>query len=405
MSIDSPERDPAESPKTPPSLRVLFSVIVVDLIGFGIVIPILPFWAERFGASGFWLGVLLASHALMQFLLAPTWGRLSDRIGRRPVMLITIAGTALSLLGLGFADSLVEILIARIATGAFGSNISVATAYLTDVTDEADRTRWMGMIGASFAVGFTIGPPLGGLLARVSYGTPMFFAAALAFLNFVWAAARLQEPERHAPREAAGIGRWEVLRDAAVRRICSIYFLYSLAVTQLETTFAYFMLHRFGFDALGVALVMFAMAIVMGGIQGGGMKRLSAKYPERGLALFGLGLMALSFLFLPGVASLYALLLPLFFLAVARAVAQPPLMSLVSLEASEENRGVVMGVFQSSASAARIVGPVAAGALYDQGQGWPYWAAAALAGTAGLLALGLRRSPAAEAEAAASPAA
>lgn len=198
-----------EPSRSQPRLTVLFSVVVVDLIGYGIVVPILPFWAERYGASGFFLGLILASHALMQFLLAPTWGRLSDRIGRRPVMLVTIAGTAFSLLALGFAESLLQIFFARILTGIFGANISVATAYLTDVTEEADRTRWMGMIGASFAVGFTIGPPLGGLLAQLGQGAPMFFAAGLAFINVVWAAWRLVEPERHRPREEPlAVGRF-----------------------------------------------------------------------------------------------------------------------------------------------------------------------------------------------------
>jgi MFS family permease len=368
----------------------LFSVIVVDLIGFGIVVPILPFWAERYGASGRMLGMILASHALMQFLLAPSWGRLSDRIGRRPVMLITIAGTAISLLALGFADSLIQIFFARILTGIFGANTAVATAYLTDVTEESERTRWMGMIGASFAVGFTIGPPIGGLLAGIGHGAPMFFAAGLAFLNLIWAAFRLVEPERHRARDEQALGnRFDVLRHDAVRRICLVYFLFSLAVTQLETTFAYFMLHRFGYRELGVAMVMFGMAIVMGAVQGGAMKRLAERYAERSLALAGLSGMALGFAILPWVTSVALLMAPLVLLSIARGLSQPPLLSLVSLQSDEKNRGIVMGVFQSSASGARIVGPVVAGTLYDLNQGFPYWTAAALVGGAALLARGI----------------
>ncbi len=390
-----------------PSLRVLFSVIMLDLVGYGIVVPILPFWAERFGASGSFLGVILASHALMQFLLAPTWGRLSDRIGRRPVMLLTIAGTALSLLALGFASSLLGILLARIGTGAFGANISVATAYLTDVTEESERTRWMGMIGASFAVGFTIGPPLGGLLAQLGHGAPMFFAAGLGFVNLAWAAIRLVEPERQrasADEQAPG-GRLAALGHPAVRRICLVYFLYSLAVSQLETVFAYFMLHRFGYRELGVAMIMFAMAIVMGGIQGGGMKQLSSRFPERSLALSGLAAMTLAFGFVPFAGSVALLMAPLLVLAVGRGVAQPPMLSLVSLHADPEARGAVMGVFQSSASAARIFGPVIAGALYDAGQSLPFALGGALVGTAAVLAIGIRAPQAPTTERAPSPAA
>ncbi len=375
----------------PAGLAVLFSVIVVDLIGFGIVVPILPFWSERFGANGFLLGLLLGCHAAMQFLLSPAWGRLSDRIGRRPVMLVTIAGTALSLLFLGLADSLAQVFLARLLSGIFGSNISVATAYLTDVTDEADRTRWMGMIGASFAVGFTLGPPIGGLLARVGHGTPMFVAAAMAALNFVWAAITLREPARRAERPLASMtGRLDVLRNPVLGRICFVYFLFSMAVTQLETTFAFLMAHRFGYDELGVGLVLLAMAILIGAIQGGAMKRLAARFHERRLILVGLSLMALAFFTVPLPRTVAFLMLPLAIAAVGRGISQPPMLSLVSQSGDEASRGVVMGVFQSSASAARVVGPLIAGALYDQDQAFPYWFAALLAAIAALTAIRIR---------------
>ena len=378
----------------PPKLTVLFSVIVVDLIGFGIVVPILPFWSERFGANGLLLGVLVASHAAMQFIFSPSWGRLSDRIGRRPVMLITIGGTALSLLFLGLADSLAQIFVARLLSGIFGANISVATAYLTDVTEEADRTRWMGMIGASFAVGFTLGPPLGGLLARAGHGVPMLVAAGMAALNFIWAAIQLREPERHAERPVANLtGRLDVLRNPVLGRICLVYFLFSLAVTQLETTFAFLMSHRFGYDELGVGLVMLSMAVVMGGIQGGAMKRLAERFRERRLILVGLSVMAIAFFGLPLAPSVAFLMLPLFLAAVGRGISQPPMLSLVSQSGDAGSTGIVMGVFQSCASAARVVGPLVAGALYDQGQAFPYWLAALLLIAAALTAIKIQDPP------------
>jgi DHA1 family tetracycline resistance protein-like MFS transporter len=378
----------------PAGLAVLFSVIVVDLIGFGIVVPILPFWSERFGANGFLLGLLLGCHAAMQFLFSPAWGRLSDRIGRRPVMLVTIAGTALSLLFLGLADSLAQVFLARLLSGIFGSNISVATAYLTDVTDEADRTRWMGMIGASFAVGFTLGPPIGGLLARVGHGTPMLVAAGMAAVNFAWAAIALREPARRAERPLASMtGRLDVIRNPVLGRLCFVYFLFSMAVTQLETTFAFLMAHRFGYDELGVGLVLLAMAVLIGAIQGGAMKRLAARFHERRLILVGLSLMALAFFTVPLPRTVAFLMLPLAIAAVGRGISQPPMMSLVSQSPDEASRGVVMGVFQSSASAARVVGPLIAGALYDQGQAFPYWFAGILAAIAALTAIRIRNPP------------
>lgn len=392
-SADSSPADGSESAQSPaqPKLGVLFSVIIVDLIGFGIVVPILPFWSTKFGADGTTLGLLLACHAAMQLLFTPFWGRLSDRIGRRPVMLLTIAGTAIALLIMGLAESLAQLFVARLLSGAFGANISVATAYLTDVTKEADRTRWMGMIGASFAVGFTLGPPIGGVLARLGDGTPMLVAAGMSALNLVWAFAALREPERRADRGEAGMkSRLDVLRDSAIARICVVYFLFSLAVTQLETTFALFMAARFGYDELGVGLVMLGMAVIMGGIQGGGMKRLSAKYHERKLVLTGLSVMTVAFFFLPLPGSVAWLMLPLGLAAVGRGISQPPMMSFVSLRADEASRGIVLGVFQSSASAARVVGPVLAGLLYDQGDRFPFWTAAGLTASAALLALAVR---------------
>jgi predicted MFS family arabinose efflux permease len=378
----------------PARLGVLFSVIVVDLIGFGIVVPILPFWAELYGANGAWLGVLLASHAAMQFLFSPAWGRLSDRIGRRPVMLITIAGTAISLLLLGLAQSFAQVFLARLLSGIFGSNISVATAYLTDVTEEADRTRWMGMIGASFAVGFTLGPPIGGLLSRAGHGFPMLFAAGLAALNFVWALIALREPVRHAERPPGDLtSRLDVMRHPVLGRLCLVYFLFSMAVTQLETTFAFFMSHRFGYDALGVGMVMLAMAIVMGGIQGGAMKRLAERFRERRLILSGLGLLALAFATLPLPQSVAWLMLPLGIAAVGRGISQPPMMSLVSTTSDEGSRGVVMGVFQSCASASRVVGPLIAGVLYDLDSAYPYWLASGFVIVAALLSTALRDAP------------
>ncbi|MFP6654108.1 MAG: MFS transporter [Myxococcota bacterium] len=386
----------SEGPGTA-KLGVLFSVIVVDLIGFGIVVPILPFWSDHFGANGFVLGLLLASHAGMQFLFSPIWGRLSDRIGRRPVMLVTIAGTAISLLCLGLADSLLQIFLARLLSGIFASNISVATAYLTDVTDEADRTRWMGMIGASFAVGFTLGPPIGGLLARFGHGVPMLVAAAMAAVNFVWAVFALREPERRKQRPSSKLkSRLDVLRHPVLGRICFVYFLFSVAVTQLETTFAFLMLHRFGYDALGVGLLMLAMAIVMGGIQGGAMKRLAARFHERRLILVGLSLMALAFFAVPLPQTVPFLMLPLLLASIGRGISQPPMLSLVSQRADAGSRGIVMGVFQSCASAARVVGPVVAGLLYDQSQNYPYWLAAGLVAAAALTALRIKNPKPAE---------
>lgn len=371
-------------------LTVLFSVVIVDLIGFGIVMPALPFWAREFGADATTLGLLMSAYAAAQFVFAPLWGRLSDRVGRRPVLLGTIAGTAAALLAVGLAPTLAWLFAARIAAGAFAANVSVAAAYISDVTAPAERTRWMGLLGASFGIGFVLGPAIGGLLEPFGHAVPMLVAAGLAAINWVFALARLKEPERHQTQGPAEGSRIGVLRDPVVRRITTANLVFSLAVTQLETLFAFFMIDRFAWDMRSVGFLLAAMAIVMGGIQGGGMKALSARFPERTLVIAGMLLMAVGFGALPAPDSVGWLMLPLLLAAVGRAIAQPALLSLVSQEARPEQRGLVMGAFQSSASLARVIGPTVGGLLYDVSLPAPFWMAS---GLLLLVAIGARVLP------------
>jgi len=340
--------------------------------------PVLPFYAREFGASGTTLGFLFTVYAAAQFLCAPAWGRLSDRIGRRRVMLMTIAGTTLALLGLGFARSLLWLFVARAVGGAFAANIGVASAYITDVTPEQDRTRWMGMLGACFGVGFVLGPAIGGALAPYGYAVPMFAAAGLSGANWIHAALSLREPTARARDLSAQGPRLGALRVPLVRRLCIANLVFSLGVTQLETVFAFFMEDRFGYDAREVAVLLIGMAVLMGAIQGGGMKSLAARWSERGLATVGGGLLAAGFLALPLAPSVTLLLVPLGLCAVGRAILQPALMSLVSFGAQAGARGSVMGTFQASASLARVLGPIAAGWLYDRQQAAPFFLAGLL---------------------------
>jgi len=370
---------------SPAAMRnVLFAVIAVELVGFGIVVPVLPYWARTFGASGGELGYVLSAYALAQFLCAPLWGRLSDRIGRRPVMLLTIAGSACSLLLLGFANSLLWLGAARLLSGAFAANVSVATAYVADVCPEHERARWMGMIGASFALGFTLGPVIGGGFGMMGYPVPMFVAAGLSAANLIAAALLLREPRKAQAAQAAQAadaphaGRFADLRDGAMLRICAVYLLFSLAVTQLESMFQLYVMDRFSWNVAQTAMLLFVMAIFMGGIQGGAMKHISARWSERGLVLWGALAMALGFALFPLPAGAALLLLPLLLLAAGRGVSQPSLMSLASLQAAAHRRGETLGAFQSSASLARIVGPTLGGKLYDHAPGAPFWLAGAL---------------------------
>lgn len=351
-----------------PQLHILLAVVVVDLIGFAIVVPILPFYAKQYGASGFEVGAIVAGFALFQFAFGPVWGRLSDRVGRRPVLLATIAGNTVALAALGFADSIATILAARVLAGAFSGNIGVATAYITDVTRDEDRPRWMGMIGLAFAAGFTLGPAIGGVTSKLGYAAPMFVAAGLSAINLVQAALRLPESPEHARRQGdapAPLSRIAALRRPGVALLTGTNFTFGFAVTQLETIFQLYMLDRFGWDAFAVSMILFGMAIVMGGVQGGGIKPLSARFGERALIRAGAAILAAGFVGMPLAPNVAWLLLPLAFAAVGRALLQPSLMTLASFRTDEHTRGSVMSTFQSAAALARVVGPVSAGLAYD----------------------------------------
>ncbi|HEX5037087.1 MAG TPA: MFS transporter [bacterium] len=367
------------------NLLILFSVIVLDLIGFGVVMPILPFYAKQYGANATVLGALLTSYSAMQFAFSSLWGKLSDRIGRKNVLLFTIAGSAASLTILGLADSLLLLFVGRILSGIFAANISVASAYVTDVTTEENRSKGMGMIGAAFGIGFLLGPAMGGILSRHGYHVPILAAAGLSALNWIYAFARLPEPARHHKPEE--VIKTSVLSHRPILLFCAIYFLFTVAVSQLEATFAFFMMQRFNYDAMHVSYILALMALIMVGIQGGLIRTLTQKYGEPLLLVSGALLLAASFAFVPWSPTVVLLLLPLGFSSVGRGISQPSLMSLVSKKSPPHMRGAVMGTFQASASLGRVVGPVLAGTLFDVSAPLPFYVAGGLMAVVCVLSL------------------
>jgi MFS transporter, DHA1 family, tetracycline resistance protein len=370
--------------RTRAALVSVFGVVIIDLIGFGIVMPILPFWAREYGASATTLGWLAATYAAAQFVFAPVWGALSDRVGRRPVLLGTIAGTTLSLALLAVANSIPMLFAARLLAGVFAANFSVASAYVGDVTPPEQRTGRMALLGACFAIGFTLGPALAGPLSLIAVHAPIVVAASLSAANLVFAWLRLAEPEKldvaaaddvGALPEAARGPRFAALTDPRVRAIALANLVFSLAVTQLESMFQYFMADRFGWNAFRVSMVLVAMAIVMGGVQGA-MRRIVPRFGEARLVVAGALAMTAAFALIPEMPSVALLALPLALSAIGRGIAQPSMMGLVSRAAVAGNRGAVMGAFAAMASLARVIGPVAAGWLYDRDTAYPFWLAA-----------------------------
>ena len=369
-------------------LFIIFLVIFIDLVGFGIVIPILPYYAKTYGASATMLGWLMTSYSAMQFIFAPIWGRLSDRIGRRPVLLGSMAGIALSMVILGLAPSLLWLFIGRTFAGICGANISTATAYIADVTSEKDRAKGMGLIGAAFGLGFIFGPVIGGVLSRFGYGVPMFAAAVLSLGNIVFAYFKLAEPPQSEAFRAGnrakrfdGLALRESMGDPRTRMAVLLFFLVTVALTQMEVTFALFVEARHGFDAQGTGWLLAFMGIIMVIVQGGLIGKLSNRLGEIRLILAGTMLMAVALVLMAQAMQLPWLYVGLAVLALGNGVVNPSLSSLASQGALPGRRGATMGVYQSAGSLARVVGPPVAGVLYDGfGIARPFLIAAALMG-------------------------
>lgn len=397
--MSAPSAVPGRSP-----LLIIFLVVFLDLVGFGIVIPILPYYAKQYGASATALGWLMTSYSAMQFFFAPLWGRLSDRRGRRPVLVASILGSALSLLVLGLAPSLLWLFVGRTLAGICGANISTATAYIADVTREEDRARGMGLIGAAFGLGFIFGPAIGGVLSRFGYGAPMFVAAGLAFLNGLFAYGRLPEPplsrEQRARHRAVRFDRRamrESLGDARTRGAILLFGIVTFAFTQMEATFALFMQARHGYDAQGAGWLLAYMGAVMVLVQGGLIGRLSKRFGEARLVVAGTLATSVALLILAESPRMGPVFGALALLALGSGVTNPSLSSLASLGARADRRGATLGVYQSMGSLARVLGPPAAGRAYDVlGIQVPFLSAASITLIACFWALTWRGGPAAE---------
>ncbi|MCM2322953.1 MAG: MFS transporter [Oligoflexia bacterium] len=355
------------------SLLVIFLIVFIDLVGFGIVIPILPYYAQHFGASGWHLGLLMAAYSLMQFLVAPIWGRISDYVGRRPVLLFSLVGTVLSLVLLGVAGSLKWLFIGRILAGIFGANISTAYAYVADVTAEEDRAKGMGMIGAGFGLGFIFGPAIGGLLSRYGFGFPMFAGALLALGNLIFAFFMLEEPRLSVEMRAANRTRrfsveafQKALEDPRARLGIGLFFLVTLAITQMEAVFALYLSARYQYDAESAGILLAVMGAIMVFIQGGMMGRLAPRFGEIKLIVAGAAVSAMALLAFATVNTITLVTFALCAMAVGHGLLHPSLSSLTSLGAPPSKRGMTMGVFHSMGSMARIVGPPCAGWLFDR---------------------------------------
>lgn len=355
-------------------LVVIFTTIFIDLVGFGIVIPVLPFYVEgtKFNATPRAVGLLFASYSVMQLIFTPILGRLSDKYGRRPILLVSILGTACAFLILGFATSLWMLFAGRILDGMTGGNISTAQAYIADITTPENRAKGMGLVGAAFGLGFIFGPPIGGILSRWGISVPFFFAAGLALANAVLLYFRLPEtvtPD-HPARASAATGRWtqilKAIRQPQLAFVLAIYFLFVVAFSIMTSSFALYTMYRFGYDASHNGYLFLYIGIVAAIIQGTLIGRLVKRFGEAALVIAGALLFGASLFTLPLIGpqtGLIVLLLIGTTFSIGNSLSTPSLTSLASKSGGAGEQGSVLGVTQSVASLARAVGPTIASFL------------------------------------------
>ena len=413
-------------------LLVVFLTVFIDLVGFGIVLPLLPIYSEHLGAQEWMIGIIMASYSAMQFLFAPGWGRLSDRIGRRPVMLVSTAGAMVSyaLFGVasGFSNgtiALLLIIVSRILAGICGANITVAQACIADVTPPEERSKKMGLVGMAFGLGFIFGPVLGWASMRLFGQTgPGWVAASLCAANFILALMILPEtrkPEMHAPQRPR-FARWvQTFQNPAVRLLVLVFFLATFCFTCFETTLGLLIARNFHLvsvgdlraidlldpkkfgDAATAASILFAYCGIIGAfVQGGPLGKLVKRFGEPKLIALSLVLVALSLGPLPFVkgdaalkwsvlfsgdgAPWWILLVLLALLSIGSGLTRPPVFGMISNLTPAHEQGATLGVAQSAGSLARIAGPIFASGLFGIAPSIPYVACAVLSFVTGVVA-------------------
>jgi DHA1 family tetracycline resistance protein-like MFS transporter len=364
-------------------LGSLFLVSVIDILGFGILIPLVPYMANRYGASPTVITAIFGVYSLCQLIAAPFWGRLSDRFGRRPILMSSLAGACVSYLILGYADSLAWLFVSRILGGFMAGNISAAFAYASDVSTPEKRAASLGMVGAAIGVGFTLGPAIGGILAgndpqAASFVLPAAVSASLSVLAILLIAFLLPESNtaerrrEHAARERVGPLRLLIARPG-LRFIATAALLVTFSQAVLESIFAIWSLNKFGFGPRTVGLLMFCLACLAVLMQGGGVRVLVPRLGEAKLATFGVFVYVVGLVTVAGAPSLAITGLGLALCGIGVGSFNPSASSLASKQADTHDRGAVMGTYQSSGSLARVIGPFVSGPIYAAlGPGAPF---------------------------------
>lgn len=356
-------------------LLSIFLIVLVDVLGLTIILPLLPFYAESMGASPRVVGLLVSAYAVCQLIAGPPLGHLSDRVGRRPVLLVSQIGTCIGFIILGFAQTLWLVFAARIIDGLTAGNLTVAQAYIADVTEPENRAKSFGIIGIAFGLGFLVGPGISGYLAQFGETLPIFAAAALSFTSIVCTYFLLPSAVPHPhPELEGGTSRWgslvESFRDKQLAPLLWQFFAFTFAFSTFFSGFALYAERRFVHNGMpfGTKEVgyLFAFSGLVGVlIQGGGMGRLVKMFGESRLVQMGFVTMTVSFVILAGVHGIPLLLVAIGLLTFGSAVLRPSLTSLITKRAARHRQGMVIGIMQSLMSVAQIVAPLIAGFLIE----------------------------------------
>lgn len=380
-------------------LLIVFFTVFLDLLGFGILIPLLTYVGKDYNASSIEIGLLMASYSTAQFVFAPIWGRLSDRVGRRPIMLISLIGSTVGYFIFAFAQSLSWLFVARLIAGCAAANISTAQAIVADCLPPEQRTKGMGMVGAAIGLGFVLGPALAGLLVTDhNYTLPFTVAAFLSGIDFVWAFFLLPETlhyrnDRHLDERRFSIQRlYEALRVPNIPRLLSVSLLYCIAFSAMESTFALYGMQMFGMTARQNSAILFLVGIIMVLVQGGIIRPASRRFGDRNLLVFGIGGVMAGLACMGMSTSMNGLSLSVTVMAVASGFAAPAIASLISQLSADEVQGGILGLHQSMSSLGRILGPILGTVLFQMASPRaPFFACAVLVLAALAIVLPLKR--------------
>ncbi len=401
----------AAAPSSKATLAIVFFTVFLDLLGFGLIIPVQTYYAESFGARPALITLIGASYSAMQFIFMPFWGRLSDRIGRRPVVLISVAVSCVGFLLFGLADSLWMLFAARMLAGFGNANIGAAQAVIADSTGPQDRAKGMGMIGMAFGLGFVIGPALGGALGQFGLAVPAFAASALAAANWVSAYFLLPETRKigsasaHAGRAAA---RKKILAQPTLKRLMAMSFVITTGFALMEQVLALFVERFWVPQALDPATaaeghkraaalttwVFLSVGLTMAVVQGGLIGRLVRRFGEAKLVIAGSALITIGMVTQPLTGELHSfslLIATAMLLALGSGMTTPSITGLLSRSVDSDQQGSALGLGQSASALGRVIGPAMAGILFEVGPRWPFWTGAALTMIGMLVALGLRQ--------------